>query len=148
MIYAFSYKNYGMRLKYLFVSSVTVNKRSPYWELSKTLTFFQVKHYQRLNADAIEKQIKRGRIFQRITNTFSTLKNDPVCYLKSFQKQTSNDCRKQRSKTQMAGEKSGFKSYRPLVGPIETQGSCTSVATKYRTHTITASRPNNKISGI
>ena len=29
-------------------------------------------------------------------------------------------------------EKSGFKSYRPLVGPIETQGSCTSVATKSR----------------
>ena len=32
----------------------------------------------------------------------------------------------------MACEKSGFKSYRPLVGPIETQGSCTSVTTKSR----------------
>ena len=32
----------------------------------------------------------------------------------------------------MAGEKSGFKSYRPIVGPIETQGSCASVATKSR----------------
>ena len=32
----------------------------------------------------------------------------------------------------MAGEKSGFKSNRPIVGPIETEGSCTSVATKSR----------------
>ena len=32
--------------------------------------------------------------------------------------------------TQMACKKSGFKSYRPLVGPIETQGSCTAAATK------------------
>ena len=32
----------------------------------------------------------------------------------------------------MAGEKSGFKSYRPIVGPIETQGLCASVATKSR----------------
>ena len=27
-------------------------------------------------------------------------------------------------------QKSGFKSYRQLVGPIETQGSCTAVTTK------------------
>jgi len=30
----------------------------------------------------------------------------------------------------MACKKSGFKSYRPLVGPIETQGLCTASATK------------------
>ena len=34
------------------------------------------------------------------------------------------------AKTQMACKKSGFKSYQPLVGPIETQGSCTTTATK------------------
>jgi len=30
----------------------------------------------------------------------------------------------------MACKKSGYKTYRPLVGPIETQGSCTADATK------------------
>ena len=32
----------------------------------------------------------------------------------------------------MACKKSGFKSYRSLVGPIETQGSCTAVAINLR----------------
>ena len=41
-------------------------------------------------------------------------------------------CSKQRAQTQMAHKQSGFKSYRPLVGPIETQGSCTTAATKSR----------------
>ena len=36
---------------------------------------------------------------------------------------------KQRAKYQMACKKSGFKSYRPLVGPIEMLGLCTAVAT-------------------
>ena len=39
-------------------------------------------------------------------------------------------CTKQRAQTQMACKKSGFKSYRPRVGPIETHGSCTAAATK------------------
>ena len=46
------------------------------------------------------------------------------------QKHTSNDCSKQCAKTQMACEKSELKAYRPLVGSIETQGSCTDAATK------------------
>ena len=45
-------------------------------------------------------------------------------------KHTSNACSKQRAKIQMACEKSGFKSDRPLVGPIETQCSCRTAATK------------------
>jgi len=43
---------------------------------------------------------------------------------------TSNACSKQRAQTQMACQNSGFKSYRLLVGPIETQGSCIAAATK------------------
>ena len=43
---------------------------------------------------------------------------------------TCNDCSKQRAKSQMACKKSRFKSYRPLVGTIEMQGSCTAAATK------------------
>ena len=31
----------------------------------------------------------------------------------------------------MACRESGLKAYRPLVGPIETQGLCTAAATKY-----------------
>ena len=46
------------------------------------------------------------------------------------QKHTSNNCSEQRATTQMACKKSGFKSYRSLVGPIETQGLCTASATK------------------
>ena len=34
------------------------------------------------------------------------------------------------SKISVACKKSGFKSYRPLVGPIAKQGSCTITATK------------------
>ena len=43
---------------------------------------------------------------------------------------TSYACSKQRAQTQMAHKQSGLNSYRPLVGPIETQGSCTTTATK------------------
>ena len=36
----------------------------------------------------------------------------------------------QRAQTQRVCKKSGFKSYRPLVGPIATHGSCTAAVTK------------------
>ena len=46
------------------------------------------------------------------------------------QKPTSNVISKQRVKTQMACKTSGFKAYRPLVRPIETQSLCTTAATQ------------------
>ena len=44
-------------------------------------------------------------------------------------KHASNACSK-HAKTQMACKQFVFKSYRPHVGPIETQGSCTATTTK------------------
>ena len=43
---------------------------------------------------------------------------------------TSNDCSKERAKSQMAYKMSEFKSYWTLAGPIEKQGVCTAAATK------------------
>ena len=44
-------------------------------------------------------------------------------------KHANNACSK-HAKTQMACKQFVFKSYRPHVGPIETQGSCTAAVTK------------------